>query len=142
MHLNKLQFIKKAAACFFASSSLVGTAGACQFSWFHIGDESTKTLISQEIGAHVTDEYCVRFNKNNQLFIQSSAYALTNMAAGHAIVGIRPRGSKAHPIETFTMLSTDTDGRTSGDAQRLAVRATVKAIDNLMSELNTYKVSE
>jgi hypothetical protein len=124
-------------AMFFAT---VSSANACQFSWYHYGDDSTRALIAQKIGDHVTNEYCARFNAKHQLFIQSSAYTMSAMTIGHAVVGIRPRGSKVHPTETFTMVSYDAGGRTSGDAQRLAVRATLLAVDNLMSELKTYTV--
>jgi hypothetical protein len=134
--------LKKVLAFLAMSFAVAGNAHACQFSWYHYGEDSTRALIAQEIGSHVSDEYCARFNAKHQLFIQSTAYVLNNVVIGHSIVGIRPRGSKVHPAETFTMVSYDTAGRTSGDAQRLAVRATVRALDNLMSELKTYKVSE
>jgi hypothetical protein len=130
--------MKKMIAALAISALAVGNASACKFTWYHYGDESTKMLIGQDIGSHVTDEYCAKFNAKNELFVQSTAYTLSNMTAGHSIVGIRPRGSKTHPGDTYTMLSTDTNGRTSGEAQRLAVKATLKAIDNLMSELATY----
>ncbi|MBA5636428.1 hypothetical protein H3H37_05110 [Duganella sp. LX20W] len=132
--------MKKQIAALLISVLSMAHASACTFTWHHYGEESTRSLINPDIGSHVTDAYCAKFNAKNELFVQTSTYVMNNMAAGHAIVGIRPKGSNAHPIETFTMLSTDTNGRTSGDAQALAVRATLKAMDNLMSELQTYKV--
>jgi len=134
--------LKKALAFLAMSFAVAGNANACQFSWYHYGDDSTRALIAKEIGSHISNEYCARFNAKHQLFIQSTAYTLTNMGIGHAIVGIRPRDTRIHQTETFTMVSYDAAARTSGDAQRLAVRATLLALDNLMSELKTYKVGQ
>lgn len=120
----------------------MGNASACNFSWHHYGDEALRNLVAKEIGKHVSDQYCAKFNAKNELFIEFSSYVVRDMVAGHAIVGIRPRNSTAHPLETFTMLATDTALRTSGDAQRQAVIATLSALDNLMSELDNYKIAQ
>ena len=120
----------------------MGQASACNFSWHHYGEEAVRKIVAKDIGAHVSDQYCAKFNAKNELFIEFSSYVLRDMVAGHAVVGIRPRNSTAHPVETFSMLSTDTALRTSGDAQRQAARATIKALDNLMSELDNYKIAE
>lgn len=120
----------------------MGGAHACDFSWQHAGDEAVKSMVDDEIGNHVSDRYCAKFNARNELFIQSSSYTLPNMVAGHAIVGIRPRNSKALPFMTYTMLSTDAALRAPADAQKLALKATLLALDNMMSHLDGYKLSE
>ena len=133
--------MKKALMALAAGLLLQGNAHAgCEFKWTHYGDNKVRDLVAQHIGSHVTDEYCTRFNRDNELVIQFSAYLMPNMAAGHASVGIRKRDSYVLPIMTYSSLSTDTDGRTLGAANDLAARATFRALDNLMSELRSYKV--
>ena len=115
---------------------------ACTFSWTTYGDNTIRSLVAKEIGSHVTEEYCQKFNKNHQIVIEFNAYVLRNMVAGHARVGIRKRGSNVLPVESYASLTTDTNGRTQGAANDEAARATLNAIDDLMSEIRSYKVSE
>lgn len=135
--------MKKTLAALALGCLLQANANAgCRFNWHHYGDNTIRDLVAEKIGAHVTNEYCTLFGDKFEIVIQFNAYTLPKMVAGHATVGIRKKGSKAVPAQTLTMLATDSDGRTSGAANNEAVRATLAAVDNLMSELRTYKVAE
>lgn len=133
--------MKKTLITLALSSFLLGNANACNFDWSHYGDDNLRDMIASQIGYHITEEYCLKFNQKNELFVMFNAYPLNNMAAGHATVGIRKRGSKETPVRTYSHITTDIAGRTLGEAKTMALRATLYAIDDLMSELGTYKVS-
>lgn len=123
-----------------AGLGFIGSVHACTFNWHHHGDTETYQLIKSEIGKHVNDEYCKRFNAKNELIIVSNHYVLSNMVVGHAEVGIRPRNSSYLPLATYSHVLTNTELRTIGDARNLEVEASLSAIDSLMSDLATYKV--
>lgn len=135
--------MKKTLAVLALCMLFQGTANAgCRFSWYSYGDTTLRDLVDQQIGGHIPDAYCEMYADKYQIVVQFNAYTLSNMAAGHAIVGIRKKGSKVLPVENYSILSTDTKGRTAGAANNLAVDATLSALDNLMSELRSYKVTE
>jgi hypothetical protein len=135
--------MKKILAALVLCICYQGSANAgCKFSWHHYGDNTLRDLVAQEIGGHVSDTYCAMFGDKYEIVVQFNAYTLSNMVAGHSIVGIRKKGSKSVPSENYSALVTDTSGRTAGAANNKAVQATLSALDDLMSELRSYKASE
>ncbi|XLZ70079.1 hypothetical protein ABT364_26685 [Massilia sp. SR12] len=115
-------------------------ANACTFSWHTYGDDAIREKLSAKIGAHVPDQYCNKFNKNHEIVLQYNAYILRNMCVAHAIASIRKRGTETLQAKTRSAVITDTECRTSGAANDLAVQASLNALDDLMSELDTWKV--
>lgn len=135
--------MKKTLAALALCVLFQGNANAgCKFSWAHYGDNTIRDLVARQIGNHIPETYCDIYGDKYQIVLQFHAYTLPNMVAGHAIVGIRKKGSKAVPGEYYSAIKTDTSGRTTGAANDQAVQATLKALDNLMSELRSYEVSE
>jgi hypothetical protein len=122
--------------------SAAGAAQACTFHWEHYGENDVMTLIGNQVGSHVTDEYCRRFNAKYELVITTNYYTNSSYIAGHATVGIRPRKSSVQPVNTYSQLITDTAKTTTGDAKKLVAEAAILAIDDLMSSLQTYKVQQ
>lgn len=116
-------------------------ASACTFSWQSYGDDAIRERLSTKIGSHVTDQYCNKYNKTHQIVVQYNAYTLRNMCVGHASVSIRKRDTKTMQVTTRSAVVTDTDCRTSGGANDLAAQASLNALDDLMSELDTWKVN-
>ena len=133
--------MKKYLAVAALGALLVGNANAvCRFSWFHYGTDSVQARIAKDIESHITDEYCAKFAAQHQLVVQTNYYTFSNMVIGHSIVGIRKKGTKTLPSDRLSAVFHDTGGRTTGEAQATAVRATFDALDNLMSDLQSYRV--
>jgi hypothetical protein len=122
--------------------SCAGTAQACTFHWEHYGEDDVMALIRNEVGSHVTDEYCKRFNAKYELVITTNYYTNSSYIAGHATVGMRPRKSDIQPVSTYSQLLTDTAKSTIGDARKIVTEAAMLAVDDLMSSLQTYKVQQ
>ncbi|WP_374580594.1 hypothetical protein [Pseudoduganella sp.] len=115
-------------------------ASACTFSWHTYGDNAIRSRMEDKIGAHVPEQYCKKFNKDHQIVVQFNAYTLSNMCVGHAIVSLRKRGTTTLQVNTRNSVITDTNCRTSGGANELAAQASLSALDDLMSELDTWTV--
>lgn len=138
----KKSLIKKSVLIFVTTAALFGNAQACTFHWETYGNTDIHELLSSKIAGHVTDEYCAKFNRDNELVIQFQSYVLPNMVVGTASVGIRKKHSTYLPVNTFSGVSVDTDSSnlTTGHAYDVAVRASLNAIDDLMSALRTYQI--
>lgn len=115
-------------------------ASACTFTWHTYGDNAIRSRMEEKIGSHVPEQYCKKFNKDHQIVIQFNAYTLNNMCVGHAIASIRKRGTETLQVNTRNAVITDTNCRTSGGANELAAQASLNALDDLMSELDSWKV--
>lgn len=128
-----------AGLTFFALSG--PAVAGCKFSWHHYGEDSVYQKIAAQLGSKVTDEFCP-FAKDYEIVLQTNAYSMRNMCAGHALASIRKANTNTQQTQTFSALSTDTNCRTIGGAESLAVRAGLSAVEDLMSKLGDYKVNQ
>lgn len=138
MQKNTVVLALLAATLLGSGSALAG----CRFSWHHYGDSAIRDRVAQSIGTHISDEYCAKFNAGHEIVLQFHSYQMKNsQCVGHAIAAIRKRNSDVLPVQNFSSVVTDGKCNTFGQANDLAAEASLSAVDNLMSELSTYKVS-
>jgi hypothetical protein len=50
----------------------------------------------------VTDEYCKKYNDKYEIFIATSFYMNKDESLGHAIVGLRKRGTDNYPSKSMS----------------------------------------
>lgn len=116
--------------------SFAGSASAgCEFNWHHYGDNAIRDLINREIGSHIPDKFCP-LAAQYQIIVQSNAYTLRDMCAGHAIVSLRKKRSSAQQARTYSAIVTDTSCRSLTGARNLAAAASLDAIDDLITNLS------
>jgi hypothetical protein len=115
-------------------------AMACSFSWQHYGDDVVNQGINQVIGQHVIDRFC-KYSKKYEIVLETQGQVLSSgqpMCVGWAVATLRPIGTQTQQKDRYSQTVTDTGCRTVGRANDLAVMAATLALDDLMSQVDSY----
>lgn len=132
---RKNNFIAKLPLIFMVVS---GASFGCTFHWHDYGDTEIHKRITNKIGEHVSDEWCKKYNDKYELFIITDHFNDSSASLGVGSVGIRKIGSNSTPINRQSGYRYEQGNYVVGESYNLASQATIDALDDLMSALDSY----
>lgn len=120
-------------------TGLSATASAgCTFQWQHYGEPAVFKLIQNGIGEKVTDEYCARFNKQNEIVILTSEYTDNNRTLVHVVAGLRKRGSKDVPKYRRSGYQFEDGNFVIGKGYEMSAKLALDTVMDIMSSLDEF----
>ena len=125
-------------SAFVAATMSPAISAACTFNFHVYGDSSIRDRIKVEIGNKITDEYCLKYNKKYEIVILVSSYASSNLALGHAVVGLRKKGTKDVPAKNHQGYWTKQGNHAIGVAHDMAASIALDYVADVMSDIPSY----